>query len=49
MSFLDLRTRTRALSLGHIAYLVGFRDQGSFSRVYRRRFQVAPSLDRRSR
>ncbi|MFY0990653.1 AraC family transcriptional regulator [Halomonas sp. C05BenzN] len=37
------------LSLGHVASLVGFRDQGSFSRAYRRHFGVAPSLDRRSR
>ncbi|MBS9402293.1 helix-turn-helix domain-containing protein [Halomonas sp. TRM85114] len=36
-----------ALSLGHIASLVGFRDQGSFSRAYRRQFEVSPSGDRR--
>lgn len=36
------------LSLGHIASLVGFRDQGSFSRAYRRRFSVSPSAERRS-
>lgn len=35
------------LSLGHIASLVGFRDQGSFTRAYRRRFEVAPSVERR--
>lgn len=35
------------LSLGHIASLVGFRDQGSFSRAYRRHFAVAPSRSRR--
>lgn len=35
------------LSLGHIAGLVGFRDQGSFSRAYRRRFGEAPSQARR--
>lgn len=35
------------LSLGHIAALVGFRDQGSFSRAYRRHFTLAPSLARR--
>ncbi|WP_089713103.1 helix-turn-helix transcriptional regulator [Halomonas daqiaonensis] len=34
------------LSLGHIASLVGFRDQGSFSRAYRRRFAVSPSRAR---
>lgn len=34
------------LSLGHIASLVGFRDQGSFSRAYRRRFSVSPSTER---
>lgn len=34
------------LSLGHIASLVGFRDQGSFSRAYRRHFEVAPSRAR---
>lgn len=38
--------RHSALSLGHIAMLVGFRDQGSFSRAYRRYYEVAPSLDR---
>ncbi|MDI5936438.1 AraC family transcriptional regulator [Halomonas kalidii] len=41
--------RHSGLRLGHVAALVGFRDQGSFSRAYRRQFQVAPSLDRRSR
>lgn len=35
------------LSLGHIASLVGFRDQGSFSRAYRRRFAISPSRARR--
>ncbi|MFQ3787207.1 helix-turn-helix domain-containing protein [Halomonas sp. A29] len=35
------------LSLGHIAALVGFRDQGSFSRAYRRHFDTAPSQERR--
>ncbi|MFG6177713.1 helix-turn-helix domain-containing protein [Halomonas sp. THAF12] len=35
------------LSLGHIAALVGFRDQGSFSRAYRRQFDRSPSLERR--
>ncbi|MGM0691926.1 MAG: AraC family transcriptional regulator [Pseudomonadota bacterium] len=35
------------LSLGHIATLVGFRDQGSFSRAYRRQFAVPPSRTRR--
>lgn len=35
------------LSLGHIASLVGFRDQGSFSRAYRRCFEVSPSVARR--
>ncbi|MDZ7853175.1 MAG: AraC family transcriptional regulator [Halomonas sp.] len=34
------------LSLGHIASLVGFSDQGSFSRAYRRRFDVSPSRAR---
>nr|WP_300272398.1 AraC family transcriptional regulator [Halomonas sp.] len=34
------------LSLGHVASLVGFRDQGSFSRAYRRRFAISPSADR---
>ncbi|MBZ0331888.1 AraC family transcriptional regulator [Halomonas sp. ANAO-440] len=37
------------LSLGHIASLVGFRDQGSFSRAYRRHFDVTPSAVRRTR
>ncbi|MGJ7456274.1 helix-turn-helix domain-containing protein [Halomonas sp. RA08-2] len=36
------------LSLGHVASLVGFRDQGSFSRAYRRHFGTTPSADRRS-
>jgi len=36
------------LSLGHIASLVGFRDQGSFSRAYRRCFDVSPSAERRA-
>ncbi len=36
------------LSLGHIASLVGFRDQGSFSRAYRRCFEVSPSMARRA-
>lgn len=35
------------LSLGHIAALVGFRDQGSFSRAYRRHFDTTPSQARR--
>ncbi|MCW4153351.1 AraC family transcriptional regulator [Halomonas sp. 18H] len=35
------------LSLGQIAALVGFRDQGSFSRAYRRAFEVSPSSERR--
>lgn len=35
------------LSLGHIASLVGFRDQGSFSRAYRRHFENSPSVERR--
>lgn len=35
------------LSLGHVASLVGFRDQGSFSRAYRRRFAISPSRARR--
>lgn len=35
------------LALGHIAQVVGFRDQGSFSRAYRRQFDVAPSSQRR--
>ena len=38
--------RHSVLSLGHIAMLVGFRDQGSFSRAYRRHFDIAPSSDR---
>lgn len=38
-----------SLSLGHIASLVGFRDQGSFSRAYRRHFDVTPSAVRRTR
>ncbi|WP_343218264.1 AraC family transcriptional regulator [Halomonas sp. McH1-25] len=33
--------------LGEIAALVGFRDQGSFSRAYRRTFGVTPSMQRR--
>ncbi|QTP59344.1 AraC family transcriptional regulator [Billgrantia antri] len=37
------------LSLGHIAALVGFRDQGSFSRAYRRHFDISPSIERRDR
>ncbi|MBE0488566.1 MAG: AraC family transcriptional regulator [Halomonas sp.] len=36
------------LSLGHVASLVGFRDQGSFSRAYRHHFGTTPSIDRRS-
>jgi AraC-like DNA-binding protein len=39
--------RHSELSLGHVASLVGFRDQGSFSRAYRRHFAVAPSSERR--
>ncbi|WP_111412165.1 helix-turn-helix domain-containing protein [Billgrantia lactosivorans] len=35
------------LSLGQIAALVGFRDQGSFSRAYRRHFAATPSAERR--
>ena len=38
---------TSAQPLGQIASLVGFRDQGSFSRAYRRAFGVAPSTQRR--
>ena len=38
--------RHSAMSLGHIAMLVGFRDQGSFSRAYRRYFDISPSSDR---
>ncbi|WP_346795684.1 AraC family transcriptional regulator [Halomonas sp. Bachu 37] len=38
--------RHSTLSLGHIAALVGFRDQGSFSRAYRRFFDLSPSADR---
>ncbi|MFJ5539139.1 helix-turn-helix transcriptional regulator [Vreelandella titanicae] len=38
--------RHSTLSLGHIALLVGFRDQGSFSRAYRRYFELSPSSDR---
>jgi AraC-like DNA-binding protein len=34
------------LSLGQVAALVGFRDQGSFSRSYRRHFGTPPSADR---
>ena len=41
--------RHSSLSLGHIASLVGFRDQGSFTRAYRRHFDVAPSAVRRVR
>ena len=37
------------LSLSHVASLVGFRDQGSFSRAYRRYFGTSPSADRRTR
>ncbi|BBI59644.1 hypothetical protein HSBAA_09500 [Vreelandella sulfidaeris] len=33
--------RHSALSLGHVAMLVGFRDQGSFSRAYRRYFEIS--------
>ncbi|MGQ4877197.1 helix-turn-helix domain-containing protein [Billgrantia sp. LNSP4103-1] len=39
--------RHSGLSLGHIATLVGFRDQGSFSRAYRRQFEMSPSTERR--
>ncbi|NIC05949.1 AraC family transcriptional regulator [Billgrantia bachuensis] len=39
--------RHSRLSLGHIASLVGFCDQGSFSRAYRRHFEVSPSSERR--
>lgn len=35
------------LALGRIASLVGFKDQGSFSRAYRRHFAVVPMADRR--
>lgn len=35
------------LSLGQIAERIGFRDQGSFSRAYRRCFQHTPSAHRR--
>ncbi|RCV89515.1 AraC family transcriptional regulator [Billgrantia montanilacus] len=38
--------RHSGLSLGHIAALVGFQDQGSFSRAYRRHFAVTPSAER---
>ncbi|GHA88837.1 AraC family transcriptional regulator [Modicisalibacter luteus] len=38
---------TSGQRLGQIATLVGFRDQGSFSRAYRRAFGVAPSTQRR--
>lgn len=38
--------RHSPLSLGHIATLVGFHDQGSFSRAYRRYFEISPSHDR---
>lgn len=41
--------RHSGLSLGHIASLVGFRDQGSFSRAYRRHFETSPSIERRDR
>ncbi|UYG05591.1 AraC family transcriptional regulator [Halomonas sp. LR3S48] len=41
--------RHSRLSLGHIASLVGFCDQGSFSRAYRRHFEVSPSSERRHR
>ncbi|WP_104204112.1 AraC family transcriptional regulator [Billgrantia saliphila] len=41
--------RHSRLSLGHIASLVGFRDQGSFSRAYRRHFEISPSTERRDR
>ncbi|EPC04070.1 hypothetical protein L861_01825 [Litchfieldella anticariensis FP35 = DSM 16096] len=36
------------LALGQIASLVGFRDQGSFSRAYLRRFKMSPLADRRA-
>ncbi len=39
--------RTSELPLGQIALMVGFRDQGSFTRAYRRRFDVPPLADRR--
>lgn len=35
------------LTLGQIAERIGFRDQGSFSRAYRRAFQQTPSAHRR--
>ncbi|KAA0013758.1 helix-turn-helix transcriptional regulator [Billgrantia pellis] len=41
--------RHSRLSLGHIASLVGFRDPGSFSRAYRRHFEISPSTERRDR
>lgn len=41
--------RHSGLSLGHIASLVGFRDQGSFSRAYRRHFETSPYAERRDR
>ncbi|GGY01502.1 hypothetical protein GCM10007160_31750 [Litchfieldella qijiaojingensis] len=36
------------LALSQVASLVGFRDQGSFSRAYRRRFEVPPTAERRA-
>lgn len=38
--------RHSTLTLGHIGMLVGFGDQGSFSRAYRRYFAISPSSDR---
>lgn len=35
-----------SLTLAHIAQRIGFRDQGSFSRAYRRHFERTPSSER---
>lgn len=42
-----LLIETTAQPLGQIAMQIGFRDQGSFSRAYRRAFDVPPSQHRR--